>query len=148
MTVDDSVFSAMESMNVKTALAWSTVLVRETRSPAGFVSDREDLSSLSSLSASFPFPGVSSRGTISFPREMGRTLSSSSRTMQSSQEPRERIKRSLKRATTESWDDVRYRAWTSCRLSQSQPTFVQSISYHCHCVQLLQRSHRLQQQNN
>ena len=79
-----------------------------TRSPTGFVSERLSLSSLSSED-SFPFPRSSSIGLISLPFEMGRTLISSSRTRQSSQEPRERMKRSLNRATTVSWADVLYR---------------------------------------
>lgn len=76
------------------------------RSPAGLVSARESLRDLSS-EVSFSLPGVSERGVMSLPREMGKTLSSSSRTRQSSQEPRERINRSLKRAVTASCEDVR-----------------------------------------
>ena len=52
---------------------------------------------------------------MSFPREIGKTFSSSSSTRQSSHEPKERMNRSLNRATTESCDEVRYREWTSWR---------------------------------
>ena len=46
-------------------------------------------------------------GVMSFPREMGSTLSSSSSTRQSGHEPRERMNRSLNLAITESCEDVR-----------------------------------------
>jgi hypothetical protein len=130
VTVDDSVFSAIASTNVKSAFAcahvgskthprggfsqrltWSIVLANLMSSPTGLVSARLSLSSLSSSSVCFPLPfsTASSIGSISLPREMGRTLSSSSRTRQSSHDARDRMKRSLKRAVTESWDEVRYR---------------------------------------
>jgi hypothetical protein len=100
----------MASMNVSMACAWSVVFASLIRSPAGLVSSRVTLSSLSSDSAAFSFPGLSSMGVMSFPREIGSTFSSSSRTRQSAQDPRERMNRSLKRATTESCEEVRYRA--------------------------------------
>ena len=80
------------------------------RSPTGLVSDKEDLSSIRAFSTGFPLDlcaDESSIGLISFPRDMGRTLSSSSKTRQSEQAPRERMNRSLKRATTESCEKVR-----------------------------------------
>jgi hypothetical protein len=102
--VDDNVFSEMASMNVSRAWAWSRVLESLIRSPTGLVEERDCLRSVSEESG-LDWPGVcwtSSRGRMSLPLEMGRTFSSSSRTRQSAQEPRERMNRSLKRATTES----------------------------------------------
>ena len=112
VTVDESVFSAMASTNVRIAWAWSIVFASLTSSPIGLVSARLSLRSLSSDS-SLLFPRSSSRGLMSFPRDMGNTFSSSSRTRQSSQEPSDRMNRSLNRATTESCAEVRYREWTS-----------------------------------
>ena len=107
VTVDESVFSAIASTNVNIARAWSSVFASLTSSPTGFVSANVIFSSFNSECSS-PFARESSSmGVISLPFEIGRTLSSSSRTKQSEQEPRERIKRSLKRAITESWAEVR-----------------------------------------
>jgi hypothetical protein len=78
-----------------------------TSSPIGFVSDRDSLSSFNSDSEGGSEVWDSERGVMSLPLEMGRTFSSSSRTRQSVHEPRERMNRSLNRAMTESWDEVR-----------------------------------------
>ena len=59
------------------------------------------------MDPSFSFPDEFSIGMMFFPREIGSTLSSSSSTRQSGHEPRERMKRSLNRATTELCEDVR-----------------------------------------
>ena len=110
VTVEDNVFSAIASMNVRIACAWSRDLASLTRSPAGLVSDSEDRISFSSSSAFFSWADwadASSMGLISFPRDIGRTFSSSSRNRQSAEAPRERMKRSLNRATTESCEEVR-----------------------------------------
>lgn len=85
---------------------------------------------------------------MSLPREMGRTFSSSSRMRQSEQEPSDRINRSLKRATTSSWDEVRYRAWTSYVGIKPERGVLEIVAYHRHCVQLFQGGHGFQHQYN
>lgn len=116
VTVDESVFSAIASTKVNIACAWSTVFASLIKSPIGFVSAKLSFSSFNSDPA-FSFPRSSSIGLMSFPRDIGRTFNSSSNTRQSSHEPSDKMNRSLKRATTESCDDVRYRACTSYKKS-------------------------------
>ena len=106
VTVLRSVFSAIASTNVRRAFAWSTVLARVTKDPIGCESARLVLISSSSLE---PFveltPVPSSRlgggdGRTFLPPDIGKTFNSSSTTRHDGQLPKERIKRSLKRAVT------------------------------------------------
>mmetsp|Transcript_32835 Transcript_32835/g.74121 ORF Transcript_32835/g.74121 Transcript_32835/m.74121 type:complete len:200 (+) Transcript_32835:754-1353(+) len=125
-TVDRSRFSETASKNVSTARAWSSVLHTPARAPEGWASARL----LTSAESSFPAPAASSAarattasldrasthplasGLASLP-EMGRMLSSSSRTRQARHPDRLRMKRSLKRGTTNPCCSVRKRSWQS-----------------------------------
>lgn len=102
-TVARSVFSLMASMNVTTALAWSSDRQHCSSGPAGGVSASVSRSSRSSgppapsASASWP-DGRASRARTWVDR--GRMFSSSSMNMQFAQLTRDRMKRSLKRPVT------------------------------------------------
>lgn len=98
------------------AFSWSVVAQSFVRGPMTGVSFNSFFSEVSSawlavmreLGPAFGF------ATMSFPAEMGNTLSSSSRTRHAGLPPNDKMKRSLNRGCTEEWFSVLYREWTSC----------------------------------